>query len=155
MSTGTTPRLALEYPNGDDPVSNGDNLIKGIAETLDPLVPTLKSFTGWNQVTVSVPSAAAVNFNVNISAYGFTSKPMVSITPRANAFTTFAGRLNAISREGPGTATTLQLVVFAVNTGENMNAGTLVFDLIVVGPVAARAAAETAAGTSLTGTVVS
>ena len=155
MSTGSTPRLGLVYPNGDDPVSNGDNLIKGIAEKLDPLVPGLKGFVGYNTVTIEVPKVPAVNFDVNIGAYGFTSMPIVSITPRANGYTSFGGRLNAISRASPGNASNLQLVVFAVNTGESMNAGTLSFGMIVVGAVSNRAAAEAASGVPLTGTVTS
>ena len=102
-----------------------------------------------------MPKAPAVNFDVNIGAYGFTSMPIVSITPRANAYTSFAGRLNAISRASPGNASNLQLVVFAVNTGESMNAGTLSFEMIVVGAVSNRAAAEASSGVPLTGTVTS
>lgn len=38
MTTAATPILALPYPLGDDPVRNGDNMIRALAERLELLM---------------------------------------------------------------------------------------------------------------------
>lgn len=39
MTTGATTNWALPFPNGDDPVYNGDNVIRSLAAKLDQIIP--------------------------------------------------------------------------------------------------------------------
>lgn len=80
MTTGLTPK-GYPYPNGDDRVSNGDNVIKALAEKIDATVPS-----GAAGVA-NMPAAAAgvvSTLVVNFPAGRFTTAPSVVMTPINN-----------------------------------------------------------------------
>jgi hypothetical protein len=80
MSTGTTPR-GFPFPNGDDRVSNGDNMIRALAEKIDAILPA--SAAG----VASMPAAAAGALSTLVIAFPvgrFSAAPSVVMTPINN-----------------------------------------------------------------------
>lgn len=73
--TSTTPSFAIPYPDPTDPVANGDDTIKALAERLDKLLPFR-----YDQV-VTIPSGTAVGVATLNFGRTYSAAPSVVATP--------------------------------------------------------------------------
>lgn len=77
MSTDTTPN-GFPYPNGDDRVSNGDNMIKALAEAVDARLPARAA--ARLVAPTPVPANGTVNGTWTFPVGRFTVAPIVQMT---------------------------------------------------------------------------
>ncbi len=78
MTTGTTTK-GYPYPNGDDPITNGDNVIKALADKLNLTVPMAMAVGTVSFPDVSANSVQSVQVNHPVGR--FTTAPICIISP--------------------------------------------------------------------------
>lgn len=96
MTTGTTPK-GYPYPNGDDPIANGDNMITALATAVDTHLG--RAAAGLVSAPTFGPQSMAVTFPVG----RFTSGPRVVALPVVTASAsnpTFVGISTGITTSG-------------------------------------------------------
>ena len=76
MSTATTPKGYIK-PNGDDPITNGDNVIATLADQVDANLG--RSATGSVVIPITVIGTAG-SVVVTFPAGRFTAGPIVTVT---------------------------------------------------------------------------
>jgi hypothetical protein len=84
MSTTTTPK-GYTYPNGDDPVSAGDDVIKGLALKLEATAP--HAWTAGALNTSALAAGAGVGVAMTWPAGRFNVSPMVAVSHDSSGYT--------------------------------------------------------------------
>ena len=78
---GATPRLALPYPLGTDPIASGDDIINQLATKLEALNIPLQTAAGTINIQASALAAGtAATFAVNLPVGRFTVPPLIMVT---------------------------------------------------------------------------
>ena len=80
---GATPRLALPYPLGSDPVAQGDDIISQLAAILDAGLPFRIAAGTVAVVANALAPSGGATFGPNLFPAGrFSVAPLVLVTPQ-------------------------------------------------------------------------
>ena len=125
---GLTNTHALADPN------NPPAIVNQLADEVDAAIAAARATVTVRAMTVSLPTTGTTSgtFAVDISSFGFITRPYCAVTPRQNPST--GQEVLAFLEKNPGSATSLTLA-WVERNNEVINQ-TMSVDLVMVGPTA-------------------